>query len=512
MKILKDFINNRSVKISIIIILQILGVFLLIKYFNHASLVYNITLIINFCIGISILSKNDLNPIYKLMWICILSLLPVVGSLIYLLWGDRKITRRMQKQMSSANKKSLDFMNEFCSHFVKSEVLSGGEKASAKYLESYAEAPVFTNTDARYFSCGEDFFVALKQELEKAEKFIFMEYFIIKQGAMWDEIYDILKKKAKQGVEIRIIYDAFGSMFHLPDDFIKNCEAFGIKCQSFNGIKFTAIITEYTFLNHRDHRKICVIDGNTGFTGGINIADEYININTKCGHWKDTAVMLRGDAVISLTTTFLKMWGYLCPETDDDFIKYLPTIKGGGDFYVQPYEDTPADVENVSENSYFNVIYHARNYVYITTPYLIIDYEMIVSLSIAAKSGVDVRIIVPGIPDKKYAYYITQSFYPELIRAGVKIYEYTPGFMHAKMFVRDDEQAIVGTANMDYRSLYLHFENCCAFYGGDIVKDVRNDFEKLFEVSHRITPEDLKTTSKFKRLIQLLLKFFSPIM
>lgn len=512
MNFIRKVVGHRAFKIATIVFIQVLTVLVLINYFNHATLVYNVTLAINACISISVLSKDDLNPIYKLMWICILSLLPVIGSFVYLFWGDRKITKRKVKQIEIATEKINIAKKSFENHCVSPDILSGGEKASAKYLLNCANAPVFGETEAEYFSNGEAFFERLKDELNKAERFIFMEYFIIKEGKMWEEIFEILKKKAKIGVEIRLIYDAFGSMFDIPDDFVKECSKEGIKCRSFNPIRLTAFISDYTFLNHRDHRKICVIDGNVGFTGGINIADEYINLNKRLGYWKDTAVMLKGSGVFSFTTTFLETWEYLNLEESDNYCKYLPTITQKSDFYVQPYADTPADVENVSENSYFNVIYHARNYVYITTPYLIIDYEMIVALSVAAKSGVDVRIIVPGIPDKKYAYYITQSFYPELLRAGVKIYEYTPGFMHAKMFVRDDEQAIVGTANMDYRSLYLHFENCCSFYGGHIVKEVKKDFDEIIAQSKQVTLEETKKISKLKRVLQLILKFFAPVM
>ncbi len=512
MSFIRKFLGNRTVKISTLIILQVMGIMALITYVNDAGAIYNLTLAVNILLGVSILSKSDLNPMYKLMWICVLSLLPVIGSVIYLLWGDRKITKRKLKQISVANEKMKSAMEKVSSEFVDPDLLSGGEKASAKYLFKYAQAPVFGNTKAEYLPCGEAFFEQLKIELEKAEKFIFMEYFIIKEGKMWNEIYEILKRKSAQGVDVRLIYDAFGTMFHVSEAFVKTCRKNGIKCYCFNPIRFTPIISEYTFLNHRDHRKICVIDGNTGFTGGINLADEYININSKVGHWKDTAVMLKGYGVFSLTASFLKMWEYLSVAPSNDYSKYAPTEKHKEDFFVQPYEDSPADFENVSENSYFNMIYHARNYVYIASPYLIIDYEMVVSLSIAAKSGVDVRIVVPGIPDKKYAHYITRSFYPELLRAGVKIYEYTPGFMHAKMFVRDDEQAIVGTANLDYRSLYLHFENCCAFYGGHIVNEIKEDFEDIFAKSHEVTLEEVNGLPKIKRIIQLVLKFLAPIM
>ena len=511
MNFIKKVLSMRTFKLSILILLQIIAVFSLINFASHKTLIYNLVIIINMCLGVSILSKDDLNPVYKIMWILILAMLPVLGTVIYLLWGDRKITKRKAKEIENAEAKSDVALSSFEGE-IDPDTLSGGEKASAKYLRKYAGAPVFGNTSAQYLPNGKAFFERFVQELEKAERYIFLEYFIIKDGEMWERTFDILKRKVQQGVEIRLVYDALGSIFDIPEDFIENMRAVGIKCYKFNPIRFSWILTDYTFLNHRDHRKICIIDGNVGFTGGINIADEYIDLKRPYGIWKDTAVMLKGDAVYSLTATFLKMWEYVCPTPSSDYSKYAPSVKEKSDFYVQPYDDTPLDVENVSENSYFNVIYHARKYVYITTPYLIIDNEMVTALSLAAKSGVDVKIITPGIPDKKYVYYMTQSYYPELIRAGVKIYEYTPGFMHAKMFVRDDEHAIVGSANMDYRSLYLHFENCCSFYGGHIVQDVKNDIEETLKECREVTMEDIKRVPKRKRLIQLILKFFAPIM
>lgn len=509
---MKKLFGKRVFKLCIVILLQIIAVFTLITFASHKTVIYNGVIIINLLIGVSLLSKDDLNPVYKIMWILILAGLPILGTVIYLLWGDRKVPKRKAEEMADALEKAKNALKQYGKN-IPCDTLSGGEKASAKYLEKFACAPVYSNTEAMYLKNGETFFEELKRELNNAKKFIFMEYFIIKDGKMWDEIREILINKAKDGVKVKIIYDAIGSIFDLSDDFSKDMRKYGIECHRFNPIKFSWIISDYTFLNHRDHRKICVIDGDVGFTGGINIADEYINEISPCGYWKDTAVKLTGDGVFSLTVSFLKMWDGLIPKKDmDDYINYAPQKSCNTDFHVQPYEDSPIDVENVSENSYFNVIYHARKYVYITTPYLIIDNEMLVSLSLAAKSGVDVKIIVPGIPDKWYAYYLTQSYYGELLRAGVKIYEYTPGFIHAKMFVRDGEQAIVGSANMDYRSLYLHFEYCCQFYGGHIVEDVKKDIDDILLNCREVTMEDVKNVSKFKRMLQVILKFFAPLM
>lgn len=268
---------------------------------------------------------------------------------------------------------------------------------------------------------------------------------------------------------------------------------------------------DYLMLNHRDHRKITVIDSTVAYSGGINIADEYINVIERFGVWKDTGFRIEGDAVWSMTTTFLNTWEYVS-KTKDDYEKFRPRYSMESDGIIQPYYDTPLDKVNLCENSYLNVINAAKNYVYIATPYLIIDNELITALTVAAQSGVDVRIVVPGIPDKWYVYYVTQSYYRVLLKAGVKIYEYTPGFIHAKMYASDDMQAIVGGANTDYRSMYLNYENCCSFYGGTMVRQVKKDFEDTFSKSRQVTINDVNKTNFFKRLLQLFLRVWSPMM
>ena len=316
---------------------------------------------------------------------------------------------------------------------------------------------------------------------------------------------------ARKGVDVRLIYDGFGSMFTLPGDYDEEIRRAGIKCHVFNPLHFSLHISDYKMLNHRDHRKITVVDGETAFTGGLNFADEYINRKQRCGVWKDTGLMLKGPGVYPLTVTFLKMWDFVAGTTTP-YTDYMPLGEYEADGYVQPYCDSPLDGEAVAESAYLNVLQHARDYVYIVTPYLIVDNEMVTALCLAAKSGVDVRILTPGVPDKWYVYYVTQSYYPRLLEAGVRIYEYTPGFVHAKMYVSDDREAIVGSANMDYRSLYLHFENCCAFYGGHMVRDVLEDVRATLAESHEVTMADVLRTPLYKWLAQVFLRFFSPLM
>ncbi|MEG0110561.1 MAG: phospholipase D-like domain-containing protein, partial [Oscillospiraceae bacterium] len=281
-----------------------------------------------------------------------------------------------------------------------------------------------------------------------------MEFFFIEDGIMWDKTLELLTSKAAQGVDVRIIYDSFGCIVTLPDRYEDKLRKLGIKCEIFNPLRFSVRPSDYSMLNHRDHRKITVIDGEVGFTGGVNFADEYINATNPYGKWKDTALMLKGPGVYSLTVTFLKMWDFIT-KSQTKYTQYIPTTSFEADGYVQPYCDSPIDNETVSEYTYLNVLQRAQDYVYIATPYLVIDNEMLTALCLAAKSGIDVRLITPGVPDKWYVYYVTQSYYPALIKAGVRIFEYQPGFIHAKMYVSDDKVAIVGSANMDYRSLYL---------------------------------------------------------
>ena len=366
--------------------------------------------------------------------------------------------------------------------------------------------PIYKNTSVKYFGLGEEMIDALKEELKKAEHFIFMEYFIISRGRVWDEILEILKQKASEGVDVRVLYD--GMVTQLNE---KVLHANNIKCKAFN--RFTPFVSSVQ--NNRDHRKIAVIDGHTAFNGGINLADEYANIISRFGHWKDTAVMLRGDAVWSFTVMFLQMWEIIA--ADEDYRELYGPEKYGvseieSDGFVMPYGDAPTDGENIGELVYLDIINKARDYVYITTPYLILDNEMITALGFAAKSGVDVRIIVPGIPDKWYCYCIAQSYYKDLLDVGVKVYEYAPGFVHAKNFVSDDNKAVVGTINLDYRSLFLHFECATFMYGSSAVGEIKEDFFKTLESCREIDYEYIKNIPFLKKVVNGILRTLGPLL
>ena len=456
--------------------------------------------------------NSDINPSYKIAWIIPLLVFPIFGVLFYLFFGNNHSGDRLRKRMNSYNNecKLLLPQNEELMKKLHSDTRVVEKQAN--YLYNYGGYPVYTNTTTTYFPLGEDKFVAMLVELEKAERFIFLEYFIIQEGKMWNTILEILERKAAQGVDVRVIYDDIGCLFTLPYKYNEQLEEKGIKCKVFN--EFKPIWSAK--MNNRDHRKILVIDGHTAFNGGINLADEYINVIEKHGHWKDTAVMLKGEAVWSFTMMFLTMWNYLNDTKPDDYAHFMPRredieqYKDGG--YVIPYTDSPLDDEPVGENVYLNIINDAKEYVYITTPYLIIDNEMQTALILAAKSGIDVRIITPHIADKWFVHAVTRAHYRKLVKFGVKIYEYTPGFIHAKNFVSDDSVAVVGTINLDFRSLYLHFECATWMYKTQSVMDVKEDYFKTLEVCQEVTYSDCIKVNIFKRIGRALLRLFAPMM
>ena len=459
---------------------------------------------------IYIVNKQD-NPAYKLAWCVLVLLVPLVGGALYvMLAGNRTRVKFIKK----AQKNHLDTFRYMKPDDVyQKEILELSQSASVqtRYISGYAGYPVYKNTSVKYFALGEDNYRDLIAELTKAKHFIFMEYFIIKQGELWDEVKEILIAKAKAGLDVRLIYDGLGCAMYVPKRFIKEMSGYGIRVVPFNPVAPVINMRQ----NNRDHRKITVIDGYVGFTGGINLADEYINRTHPFGHWKDTGVMLKGDAVWSLTLMFLQTWHMLTNE-NDDYPKYEPMrykkTKSYTDGYIQPYGDTPVDDEIVGENIYLNMINRAKHYIYIMTPYLIVDNEMVTALTLAAKSGVDVRIIVPGVADKKLVYNVTQSYFPELIKGGVKIYRYTPGFIHAKTVVTDDKIGTVGTINFDYRSLYLHFECGVWMFNSGTLYEIKDDFMNTLGKCEEITEQMLAETGPIRRLARAVLRMIAPIL
>lgn len=457
--------------------------------------------------------NKEINPSYKLAWTMLILSLPILGVTLYFLFGKSRIASIMDRQFVKRIEESSELMQD------DPETVSGlweidpSAAMQSHYISSASHFPVHQNTSAEYFQVGDDMFPVLVKELKQAKKYIFIEYFIINDGVMWQTILDILEQKAAEGVDVRLIYDGFGCLTTLPHKYYEELRKKGITCQVFNPFRPILNIIQ----NNRDHRKLCIIDGWVGFTGGINLSDEYINQKERFGHWKDTAIMLKGEAVWNMTVMFLHMWAVIGrTEEKIDYEVYLPhrnhqeQFMGNG--FVQPFCDTPLDEEIVGENVYLNIINKARRYVYICTPYLIIDNEMMTALCLAAKNGVDVRIMTPGTPDKKLVFLLTQSYYRQLLENGVKIYEYQPGFLHAKTFVCDDEIAVVGTINLDYRSLYLHFEDGVWIYGNDVIWSMKEDFVQTLEDCHTVPLEFCKNRKIPVRIMQNVLRAFAPML
>ncbi|MBQ8604853.1 MAG: cardiolipin synthase [Oscillospiraceae bacterium] len=509
---LKRFVFTRKFFIVLLALFQIcFFLTLTVRFYTAGAAIYMLMTILSVLIILYMFERDDMNPAYKISWLIVMIILPVSGAVFYALWGDTKMTKKQKQQMEQIVRRTNKVMKPNQGIIDRT---GAADKSLAKqmlYLQNVAFAPAYENTAVKYYDTGAAYFRDMLADMEKAENSIFLQYFIIDQGYMWDRVLSVLKEKAARGVDVRLIYDGWGCMVNFPRGYEETLRSCGIKVCVFNDVKFSLHIGDYLMLNHRDHRKIAVIDSAVGYSGGINIADEYINYVERFGVWKDTGFRLEGDAVWSLTATFIQTWEYGCGEKLD-YNNFSPDYSMETDGIVQPYFDTPMDKNNVCANAYLNIINNAKDYVYIATPYLVIDNEMLTALTLAARSGIDVRIVVPGIPDKWYVYYVTQSYYKALVDAGVKIYEYTPGFVHAKMYVSDDVQAIVGGANTDYRSMYLNFENCCSFYGGSITADVKADFENMFTHSHLVTMQDIENVSFLKRLYQIVFRVLGPMM
>ncbi len=497
----------------LIILLLALQLALIIFVLISSSLTYAIISrslsLISLFVSIYVLTRRDTGA-YKSTWIFLILLFPLFGGLFYLSSEFQSSVRRFRKKTSHTEEKAKRLMSLPETGYDVAIKRNPECTRQFRYLQNFAGFPIYDGTKTKYLSPGEVKFEYLVHELEKAEKYIFLEYFIVQEGKMWDAILEILKRKAAQGVTVRLLYDDFGCFALLPKDYPKQLKKFGIECAIFNPFRPFLTIKQ----NNRDHRKIVSIDGKVAFTGGINLADEYINVKERHGHWKDASIMIEGKAAWSFTLMFLQMWE-LTVGTDEDYAQWYPWVGKPCDInangFVLPYADSPLDKENVGEHVYMQILNNAKDYVYINTPYLIIDDKMVSALCLAAKSGVDVRIVTPHIGDKWFVHATTRSYYRELIKAGVKIYEYTNGFIHSKTFVSDDRTATVGTTNLDFRSLYLHFECGAWMYDSEAVMEVKEDFLKTLELCQPITAEDCKA-NPIKRGIQDFLRIFAPFM
>ena len=452
------------------------------------------------------LISRPLEPTAKLTWLVLIAAAPIFGSLLYLFslkeLGHRALGRRV-KQIATETKSLLP---PDLSAKAALEQADPGAGALAEYVHRISGYPVWAHTNVTYFPLGQDKFRRLLAELEQARDFIYLEYFIIEEGLMWGRILEILARKAAQGVDVRVLYDGTCEFMLLPKGYHKKLEALGIRCKVFS--PFTPFVS--TYYNFRDHRKICIIDGHTAFNGGVNLADEYINEKPKFGHWKDTAVMLKGETVRNLTLMFLQSWAI--DEKSPEFPPFSGSTAPAATGFVMPYGDNPLDSHRVGQRVYLDILNRARRSVSIMTPYLILDTETENALKYAAARGVTVRLILPGIPDKKIPYALAKTHYRALLDAGVEIYEYTPGFVHAKVFLADDREAVVGTVNLDYRSLYHHFECATWMWGTDCIGDIREDFTQTLSQCRRVTAETVKQEKRSLRLLGYLCKLFAPLL
>ncbi len=505
-------IFGRSLVFTALVLLQIFVMLIMFtwvaRYINIRYIYVAYQLFMAFLVLYIINLEED--PSFKLAWIVPILILPVSGPLFYVFIkvqsGNKKLNRKIMKveeetkQYAIPTSASLAYIN---TAYPDNCHIAG-------YLDEKAGFPSYENTSVNYYALGELQFEEIKVQLRKAKHFIFLEYFIVQEGKMWDSILEILKEKAKEGVEVRLMYDGTCMFSLLPPNYPRKLEAMGIHCKIFAPVK--PLLS--TVQNNRDHRKILIVDGKTAFTGGINLADEYINERDRFGHWKDTGIMLQGDAVRSFTLMFLRLWNL--DYNSDDYKRFLNSSEPKPDKstpgFVIPYADSPLDTEQVGEQVYLQLLYHAKHYVHIMTPYLILDQNMITALTFAAKRGVDVKIVMPHKPDKWYALALAITYYHELIEAGVKIYEYMPGFVHAKSFVVDDRQAVVGSINLDFRSLYLHFE--CAAYFCDVpcIHDMEDDYQDTLTKCRLVTKETIRERGIFQLLMGKILRLIAPLM
>jgi cardiolipin synthase len=499
-----------------ILLLLLQGAFLVGVYYWFKELrphIYAGMLLLTVAMVLYLLNSR-IDPTAKITWLVIVMLAPVFGALLYLYTqmdiGHRALKARFS-QIIGMTKDTIP-QSEPVRQALEEE--NPGAAALVQYIQRSGCHPVYDRTEVTYFPLGEDKFAEMLRQLEQAEHFIFLEYFIIDEGLMWGEVLEILARKAKEGVDVRLMYDGTCEFVLLPHKYLKLLRELGIKCKVFAPVS-PFISTHY---NYRDHRKILVIDGYTAFNGGVNLADEYINRVQRFGHWKDTAVMLKGEAVKSFTLMFLQMWNidektlefpkkFIFPATVS---KGNAAEKAGG--YVVPYGDWPLDNDKLGERVYMDILNRALRYVYIMTPYLILDGEMETALKYAAERGVDVAVILPGIPDKKIPYALAKTHYKSLLESGIRIYEYTPGFVHAKVFVSDDREAVVGTINLDYRSLYHHFECATYMYGTDCISDIKSDFQSMLSKCRHVTPETVKKEQWMVKLTGVLMKVASPLL
>lgn len=509
MKRIGYILFSRLVIGALMIIFQL---FVLIKLFYRIPMIFHgILFVINILLIFYIISKDEPAE-YKLPWILFLLVMPTMGALFYIYCGRSKVLKRYTRRHERGEASTAPWCRQ------QEEILDGIEdrriRSQSKYIGRFAHKPLYRDTEVTYFPNGEEWFPVLLKELKRAEHYIFLEYFFIREGKMWNPILEVLREKAAAGVEVRVLYDELGTFSKIPGNYQKTLNSYGIHTVVFNPFRPVLSVMH----NFRDHRKITVIDGKVGFNGGMNLSDDYINEIHPHGYLKDAMLMLKGPGVQSLTMLFLETW-QMYGENPGEISDYESGRYGWDSIcmqqaagYVQPFGDSPLDDELVGKTVYENILNQAKEYVYVTTPYLVADYELLNALRMAAKRGVDVRIAIPGDTDAWYIAIITKSYYKKLLRAGVKIYEYTPGFLHQKTFLSDGEVGVVGTINLDYRSLVHHFECGTWMYQCPALKDMEKDFRNIFAQSRLLTDADWKNRRIYERILQGIFHWFAPLL
>ena len=510
-RVLRRVLNLVFSRLVITVVLVLLQAFWLFAVFNwlseYAQWISRTGLALSVIMCLALIRQDSTVPEFKISWMLLFMLMPVQSGLLYLLWGTKRPVFGLRRRLERAGQAMDPTRRPDPAAEEQLEKADPRAAMTAKYLHDYAPAPVCSGTAVKYYPDGQSMFADMLPALRSAEHSIYVERFIIGMGEMWGQIHEILRQKAAAGLDVRVIYDDAGCLSLLPHNYAEILQADGIRAFSFN----RCVPVLNLVMNNRDHRKIMVIDGKIGFTGGVNLADEYINKLKRFGYWKDSGVRLEGPGATSLAGIFLTFWKAKYPDEEIDPARDLPEVKPQEtDCLVQPFADSPADREAVAKNTYLELINQAQKRLYICTPYLILDNDLLSCLRLAAKRGVDVRIYTPGVPDKPTIYQLTRSYFPHLLRAGVKIYSYTPGFLHAKTWLMDDRIAAVGTVNLDYRSLYLHFENSVLIYGGAVLDDVRRDLAEIERESTAVTLADCRT-GFFGTMYSAVLRLVAPL-
>ena len=503
-----NLVFSRIVVTGVLLLLQAFWLFALFYWLaDYAKWFGGVGVAMSIIMCLALIRQDSTVPEFKISWMILFAVMPVQGGILYLLWGNKRPALGLRHRLERAEDAMAPARKDDPDAAAALQRQDPRAALTARYLHDYGPMPVCGGTAAKYYPDGQSMFADMLPALQGAQHSIYVESFIIGMGEMWGQIHEILRRKAAAGLDVRVIYDDAGCLSLLPHNYAEMMRADGIRAFSFN----RCVPMLNLVMNNRDHRKSMVIDGQIAFTGGVNLADEYINKIVRFGYWKDSGVRLDGPGAASLANIFLTFWKAKYPDEDLDAGCDLPAaVPVETDCLVQPFADTPVDREAVAKNVYLELINQAQKRLYICTPYLILDNDLLSCLRLAAKRGVDVRIYTPGVPDKPTIYQLTRSYFPHLLQAGVKIYSYTPGFLHAKTWLVDDRIAAVGTVNLDYRSLYLHFENSVLLYGGAVLDDVRRDLAEIEKGSAAVTLADCRT-GFFGTLYSAVLRLVAPL-